>query len=288
MDIDVPLDYSQAPVSVMVVPRFLDDLKALKTLLSDSTPPMRIVRSKRLTSMTISFVDASGKGAGASTLEIDKKISTLQSIKADREKTSSNFKELHNLVDTLEKEYENRNFHNTKVFLCTDNSVAERAFIKGSSKSPLLFLLVLRLHKLQLKTNFKLHVLHVAGSRMVEQGTDGLSRGIIYEGLLGSRYNFLRYLPLDKSSIMRSPLVLKWLQSLLPAHAEVLEPCDWFEKGHDIQEWDKGADNLRRPKVKSSCWIRDPPPAAAYKAAEQIRIAHHKREIQYIHLSVLG
>ena len=90
-----------------------------------------------------------------------------------------------------------------KSFLCTDNSLAERVFYKGNSKSPLLFELVLRLRKLQLKSNFKLHVVHVAGTRMVEQGTDGLSRGMIYEGLLGARFNFLRYLPLDKTSIQR-------------------------------------------------------------------------------------
>ena len=88
--------------------------------------------------------------------------------------------------------------------------MAGRAFYKGNSKSPLLFDLVLRLRKLQLKANFKLHVVHVAGSRMIEQGTDGLSRGMIYERLLGSRYNFLAYLPLHKSAISRSSDALTW------------------------------------------------------------------------------
>ena len=85
----------------------------------------------------------------------------------------------------MEKEYESGNFHNQEVFLCADNAVAERAFYKGNSKSPLLFSLILRLRRLQMKANFKLHLIHVAGSRMIEQGTDGLSRGILYEGLLG-------------------------------------------------------------------------------------------------------
>ena len=100
-------------------------------------------------------------------------ISVIQSVNSVNRKTSSNFKELHNLVETLEQEYESGNFQNREVFICTDNSVAERAFYKGNSCSPLLFDLVLRLRKLQLRANFKLHVVHVAGTRMIEQGTDG-------------------------------------------------------------------------------------------------------------------
>ena len=75
---------------------------------------------------------------------------------------------------------------------------------------------------MQLKANFKIHVVRVAGSRMIEQGTDGLSRGMIYEGLLGARYNFLDYLPLNKSAISRYPKVLDWIRSWTPSYAEVL------------------------------------------------------------------
>ena len=168
LSFELPLDYTQAPVVVTVAPRLVDDLQALQELLKDSTPPMRVLRSKRLTAIAMSFVDASGKGAGASTLTQNKKLSILHSMNKVDSKTSSNFKELHNLVDTIEQEYKSGNFHNKEIFLCTDNSVAERAFYKGNSKSPLLFELVLRLRKLQLKSNFKLHVVHVAGTRMVE------------------------------------------------------------------------------------------------------------------------
>ena len=178
----------------------------------------------------------------------------------------------------MEKDYKSGNFHNQEVFLCTDNAVAERTFYKGNSKSPLLFSLILRLRRLQMKANFKSHLIHVACSRMIEQGTDGLSRGILYEGLLGARYNFLHYLPLDKSSMERSPMIRNWLKTWLPSYAEILTPNDWFEKGHDISNWNKGDDNLWRPIIKSEFWVWDPPPAAAYKAAEQIRIARHKRQ----------
>lgn len=61
LEFEFPIDYSQAPSLVMVVPRFLYDLQALKSLLSDQTPPMHVVRSKRLKSIAMSFVNASGK-----------------------------------------------------------------------------------------------------------------------------------------------------------------------------------------------------------------------------------
>ena len=278
IDPQTPLDYSSAPETVILAPRLIDDLRALQTLMSDVTSPLRVVRSKLLKAMAMSFVDASGKGAGASTLGKDNKISILQNIDNVDRKHSSNFKELHNLVDTQEKEYQSGNFHNREVFICTDNSVAERAFYKGNSKSPLLFNLILRLRKLQLKANFKLHVVHVAGSRMIEQGTDGLSRGIICEGLLGSRYNFLAYLPLHKTVISRSPALLTWLQSWSPSHSEVLSPEGWFGKGHDIDGWKKDEANLWKPIISSGCCAWDPAPAVAYKAAEQIRISRHKRQ----------
>jgi len=120
---------------------------------------------------------------------------------------------------------------------------------------------------------------------MIEQGTDGLSRGMIYEGLLGARYNFLNYLPLNESATSRSPKVLSWIRTWAPSYAELLTPEGWFEKGHDINEWEKGLDNLWRPIIASGCWIWDPSPAAAYKAAEQIRIARHKRN-NSIHIFV--
>lgn len=78
-------------------------------------------------------------------LDPTKNVSILQTVTNVNVKSSSNFKELQNVVNTLEKEYESGNFHNQEVFLCTDNAVAERAFYKGNSKGPLLFELILRL-----------------------------------------------------------------------------------------------------------------------------------------------
>ena len=66
-----------------------------------------------------------------------------------------------------------------EIFLCTDNSTCESAFFKGNSESPLLFDLVLRLRVLCLEAGMKLHIVHVAGTHMISQGTNGISRGKI-------------------------------------------------------------------------------------------------------------
>ena len=70
------------------------------------------------------------------------------------------------------------------MFLFTDNTTAEYAFYKGNSSSEKLFSLVLRLRKLQMHGNITLHLIHIAGTRMIDCGKDGLSRGVTNEGVM--------------------------------------------------------------------------------------------------------
>jgi hypothetical protein len=53
--------------------------------------------------------------------------------------------------------------------------MAKSCFFWGGSSSKLLHKLVLRLQKEEMKYEFILHMVHVAGTRMIKQGTDGLS-----------------------------------------------------------------------------------------------------------------
>ena len=186
----VPSSYKDAPELVKRAPRLEKDIVALEALLKDDHPPVRVVRSKALKALGVSFVDASGRGKGSSTIGTSKRVSTFFARDLTHSNESSNFREFNNLVETLEKEYATGNLENLEVFICTDNEVTEKAFYKGSSKSPKLFDLVLRLRLLQQYAHFKLHVVHVVGSRMIKQGTDGLLRGLPYEGLLGKYVNF--------------------------------------------------------------------------------------------------
>ena len=61
------------------------------------------------------------------------------------EDTSSNYRELRNLVDSLERSGLEGELTGKEIFMFTDNSTAESVAAKGSSTSPLLFELVTRL-----------------------------------------------------------------------------------------------------------------------------------------------
>jgi hypothetical protein len=59
----------------------------------------------------------------------------------------------------------------------TDNQTMEGSYFRGSARSWALFELMVTLHKLQVQHNFALHVVWIAGMMMIQQGTDGVSRG---------------------------------------------------------------------------------------------------------------
>jgi hypothetical protein len=82
----------------------------------------------------------------------------------------------------------------------TDNYVTECAYFKGTSYSPILFGLVLRLRKLELHSGWKIHVINIAGTRMISQGADGLSRGDILTGVMGGA-DMLTFIPLALTAI---------------------------------------------------------------------------------------
>ena len=55
------------------------------------------------------------------------------------EDTSSNYRKLRNLIETLESNGKEGTLNGKEIFLFTDNSTAENIAQKGSSTSPLLF-----------------------------------------------------------------------------------------------------------------------------------------------------
>jgi hypothetical protein len=119
-----------------------------------------------------------------------------------------------------------------ELFLFTDNLVAESAFYRGTSSNPLLFNLIIHLKKLELQYSLNLHVVHIAGTWMMEQGTDGLSRGAVWE----CDHHPVSVVPLHLSPFDRDPMLLRWCASLIPAgyHLHVLSPQTWFTEGHGI------------------------------------------------------
>jgi hypothetical protein len=122
------------------------------------------------------FGDASGSGFGT-TIQIGDHINYKygQWCSKVTEERSSNWRELNNLVEALERVVVEHNMRGSDIFIFMDISTAKSAFWKWTSKFRLLFELVLRLKELELKHDLQLHVVHVSGKPMITEGADGLS-----------------------------------------------------------------------------------------------------------------
>jgi hypothetical protein len=121
----------------------------------------------------------------------------------------------------------------SELFVFTDNFLSERAFYNGSSKSKRLHALVMRLRKLEMEGKIVIHVIWFAGTRMKDQGTDGLSRGDLTGGVMvGDR--FLKHIPLNKTVLDWAPEFKKEFKKGLPGNNwRWLNYEDWFEGALD-------------------------------------------------------
>lgn len=156
-----------------------------------------------------------------------------------------------------------------ELFLFTDNSTAEAAFWKGTSKSRKLFDLVLELKLMEMEEGLFLHVIHVAGTCMIQQGTDGLSRADQSSGVM-SGGQMLDHVPLDKAATVRSVGLAKGLRRLQKEGClKVLGTNEWYL--HELH----GDVNV---------WI--PPPAVCEVVAEELSRARQKQPEQ-MHIVVV-
>jgi hypothetical protein len=139
---------------------------------------------------------------------------------------------LNNLVLALERLLRENKLRGSEIFIFTDNGTAESAFWKGTSTSELLFELVLRLRELELEYDLILHVVHVAGKRMIDQGADALSRADNGVGVMRG-IDIRRFIPLHLDVLTRQTKMKGWLQDVCgDLRPTFLEPEDWFEQSH--------------------------------------------------------
>jgi hypothetical protein len=103
----------------------------------------------------------------------------------------------------------------TELFVFTDNSTSERAFNNGTSKSKTLHALVLWLRKLQMQGKLFINFVWISGDRMIEQGTDSLSRGGFDKWKHGRRQLSQTH-PLNESAPERNPMLMPCLMEALP------------------------------------------------------------------------
>jgi hypothetical protein len=136
------------------------------------------------------------------------------------------------------------------VCFFTDSSTAEAAIYKGTSKSQKLFALVNHLKVLEEKHFIHLVVCHVAGTRMIAEGGDGASRGILNEGVMSGE-KILSLIPLHLSALEWSPTLLPRLNFWTGEKLEALAPKDWCELGHGIRGWTQPKDDdlIARPPI---------------------------------------
>jgi len=173
----------------------------------------------------------------------------------------SNVRELLNLVIKFEEVAKRGELHKgSELFVFTDNFVAEQAFHNGSSKSKKLHALVQRVRKLEMNHSLFVHLIWVAGTRMIGQGTDRASRGDMSNGVLAGD-SMLKHVPLHFNALERSPVLETWLMDSLSWSEKkraIYKPDDWFDKAH----W-----------VTNLIWV--PPPAIAGAVVEQLCEAKH-------------
>jgi hypothetical protein len=246
------------------VPRLKNDVLALSKLTMDEAPPKVIKRRSKTGMISYGFGDASGQGFG-NAIEINGKSYTEYGTwSKELEGKHSNYKELRNLVNAIKNAYSGGLLKNTEIFLFTDNFVAECAFYNGGSNvNKDLNELVLELWNMQMKGDFSLHVFHVAGTRMIESGIDGLSRGDKLEGI-GKGMSVMNFVPIHLSPIERSDSLIQWVHTWWNEEEfgilKVMEPNDWFSDS-----------------MKSGNFIWNVPPSAGQVAVEQLCTHVHSR-----------
>ena len=129
---------------------------------------------------------------------------------------------------------------------------------------------MLRLKTLEVDADLIIHVVYVAGKRMIAQGTDGLSRGDKSTGLM-QRVSMEAFVPLHLSALERSGELRSWLLTAAAKSLDpiFLEPNDWFTKGQG-----------------QGTFIWHPAPTAANVVVEQLGKARHKKQPANLHIVV--
>ena len=181
----IDLNNQEPDEYVKPVQRLRSNFLALEKLTSFAAPPKVIRRKKSVGNAYYGFGDASGMGFGFA-LEINGvTYAEFGQWSSGVEDMHSNYKELRNLVQAVSLAHEKGALDDCKLYIFTDNLVAKMAYYNGGSNvNKELDELVFKLWILQMQGNFALFIYHVAGTRMIESGVDGLSRGDKSEGIL--------------------------------------------------------------------------------------------------------
>jgi len=226
-------DCTNTPNTIKVGKRFRKCLIALVNFFGVKAPAIITDRSTNIQMAVYGFVDASKSGF-VSSIDYGNQVTYRMGIWGrDTENDSSNYREFANLVEILEMEAEDGRLDGTMLIIATDNSTVESDVYKGNSSNEKLFKLIVRLRLLELKVGGKIIISHdVSGKRLVYQGTDGISRGHLREGIMVADM-MLDFCHWHQLALDRSPLLINWITSVFGKKTEVLSPEGWYTRGHD-------------------------------------------------------
>ena len=106
--------------------------------------------------------------------------------------------------------YIREDIEGNEILLFTDNTVSGSIAAKGLSTIEILYTLIVRVFKLDMRYLCCVHLVNVAGTRMIQQGTDVLSRKDKFKGVLKGE-SIISFVELNKGAIEVSPLILEYI-----------------------------------------------------------------------------
>jgi hypothetical protein len=160
-------------------PECVDDLRWWKDFLDHN--PGNPSRSGMAGTLVGTWGDGSGTGTGGTvetqgTLTLETWMGTWN---PRVHHFSSNWKELRTLLWTMERLVAGgKNLRGATMFYFTDNMTSYYIVQNGSSKSIELHKLIRKIKTYEVLLGCRIEVIHVPGTLMIEEGTDGLSRGL--------------------------------------------------------------------------------------------------------------
>jgi hypothetical protein len=191
--------------------------------------------------MTPTWGDGSGTGTGGTIQAVTLKLNEWMGAWLPASlKESSNWKELktaHLTLHQIESDPTLREkVKGTTVFYFTDNSTTYYICQAGASPSPGLNAIIRKIKILEAKLSIRLEVIHVPGTMMIHQGTDGLSRGIWLSNQHQSQPG-----PTTVAAVFDplfvNPALLQWIAS--KCEQPTVQYCDWAVNWHQIDFHDK-------------------------------------------------
>ena len=195
-------------------------------------------RTAHMQNLCINWGDGSGTGTGGTSEFADTKGTEVEAFmgvwKAHVHNFDSNWRELRTLLYALEFVISKHpeKLENVTLFYFTDNLVTYYVVHNGCSTSGRLHELIRRIKRLEVAYHFRLEPVHVPGTLMIQQGADGLSRGI---GLSSDR--------MQRSTILESSAALQPVPFSLGLMEWILDLLNWDRSTRwfhhsDSSSWD--------------------------------------------------